>query len=215
MARNDTSYGVQNYVVTPSQYTAGQELVLFAPLAAGVNPGFPSPLFPLSTVANPVAVYIAPSPDIAGSVLDGHPFEVKFAAKFTTAASASITLNMYQVSGSVLTSGITSTTYGTLVQNGPSGTGITKLVTGTSTAANTTSGTITFTQQYAWDSVSKLLAINSAAVTYQKGVAISNTQSAATVASLAFTDLNFIPTFTFTTALPTVFTATEFTIVRI
>lgn len=215
MARIDTSFGIQNYVVTPSQYTAGSEQVLYAPLAAGVNPNFPSPLFPLSTSTYPVAVYIAPSPDIAGSVLDGHVFEVKFAAKFTTAASASITLNIYQVTNSVLTSGVTSTTYGTLTQASPSGTGITKLVTGTSTAANTTSGTITFSQQYAWDSVSKLLAINTAAVTYQKGVAISNTQSAATVASLAFTDLNFIPTFTFTTALPTVFTVTEFVINRI
>lgn len=213
--RNDTSFGVQNYALTTSQYTAGQELVLFSPLAAGVNPGFPSPLFPLSTSTYPVAVNIAPSPDIAGSVLDGHAFQVKFAAKFTTAASASITLNMYQVSGSVLNSGITSTTYGTLTQNGPSGTGITKLVTGTSTAANTTSGTITFSQEYSWDSVSKLLAINGLAVTYQKGVAISNTQSAATVASLAFTDLNFIPTFTFTTALPSVFTITEFVINRV
>lgn len=214
MAKQDTSYGIENYAVTPSQYTAGQELVLFAPLAAGVNTGFPSPLFPLSTATYPVAVYIAPSPDIAGSVFDGHPFQVKFAAKFTTAASASITLNMYQVSNSVLTSGITSTTYGTLTQNGPSGTGITKLVTGTSTAANTTSGTLTFAQEYVWDSTSKLFAINTAAVTYQKGVSISNTQSAATVASLAFTDLNFIPTFTFTTALPTVFTVTEFVINR-
>jgi len=215
MARTDTSYGINNYVVTPSQYTAGSEQVLYAPLAAGVNPNFPSPLFPLSTSTYPVAVYIAPSPDIAGSVFDGHPFEVKFAAKFTTAASASITLNMYQVTNSVLTSGITSTTYGTLTQASPSGTGITKLVTGTSTAANTTSGTLTFSQQYAWDSTSKLLAINTTATTYQKGVSISNTQSAATVASLAFTDLNFIPTFTFTTALPTVFTITEFNIIRI
>lgn len=213
--RNDSSYGIQNYVVTPSQYTAGSEQVLYAPLAAGVNPNFPSPLFPLSTSTYPIAVYIAPSPDIAGSVLDGHAFEVKFAAKFTTAASASITLNMYQVTNAVLTSGITSTTYAGLVQASPSVTGLTKLVTGTSTAANTTSGTITFSQQYAWDSVSKLLAINGTAITYQKGVAITNTQSAATVASLAFTDLNFIPTFTFTTALPTVVTVTEFAIVRI
>ena len=215
MARNDTSFGLQNYVVTPSQYTAGSEQVLYAPLATGVNPSFPSPLFPLSTATYPVAVYITPSPDIAGSVFDGHPFEIKFAAKFTTAASASLTLNLYQVTSAVLTSGITSTTYAGLVQASPSVSGLTKLVTGTSTAANTTSGTLTFSQQYAWDSTSKLLAINTAATTYQKGVSISNTQSAATVSSLAFTDLNFLPTFTFTTALPTVFTVTEFVIDRI
>lgn len=215
MASNDSSYGIQNYVVTPSQYTAGSENVLFSPLATGVNPNFPSPLFPLSTSGTPIALYIAPSPDIAGSVFDGHPFEVKFAMKFTSAASLSILLNMYQVTSAVLTAGSTNASYTALTQASPSGTGITKLVTGTSTAANTTSGTLTFTQQYSWDSVSKLLAINTTAITYQKGVAISNTQSAATVASLGFTDLNFIPSFTFATAVPTVLTITEFLIKRV
>jgi hypothetical protein len=86
--RNDSSYGIQNYVVTPSQYTAASEQVLYAPLATGINPGFPSPIFPLSTSTNPTAVFITPSPDIAGAVFDGHPFEVKFAAKFTTGGTA-------------------------------------------------------------------------------------------------------------------------------
>lgn len=214
--RQDSSYGIQNFVVTPSQYTAGSEQVLYAPLAAGVNPGFPSPVFPLSTSTNPTAVFVTPSPDIASSVFDGHSFEVKFAAKFTSGGTCSILLNMYQVTSAVLTAGTSSTLYKTLTQASPSGTGgITKLVTGTSTAANTTSGTITFTQQYTWDSVSLLLAINTAAVTYQKGVAISNTQSAATVASLNAIDLNFIPSFTFATNVPTVLTVTEFAITRI
>ena len=213
--RADSSYGFQNFVVTPSQYTAGSEQVLYAPLASGVTPGFPSPVFPLSTATNPTAVYVTPSPDIAGSVFDGHSFEIRLAAKFTTAAACSILVNMYQVTNAVLTAGTSSTLYKTLTQASPSGTGITKLVTGTSTAANTTSGTLTFTQQYTWDSVSQLLGINNPAITYQKGVAVSNTQSAATVASLAFTDLNFIPTFTFTTALPTVFQVTEFVLNRV
>ena len=215
MARQDTVAGFQNYSLTPSLtlYTAGSEQVLYAPLATA--PGFPSPIFPLSTATYPVALYVTPSPDIAGGELDGHPFEVKLALKVTTAASASITLNMYQVTNAVLTSGVTSTTYASLVQATPSVSGLTKLVTGTSTAINTTSGTIVFSQQYTWDSVSKLLAIATPATTYQKGVAISNTQSAATVASLAAIDLNFIPTFTFTTALPTVVTVTEFSINRV
>ena len=213
--RQDSSYGIQNYVVTPSQYTAGSEQVLYAPLAAGVNPGFPSPVFPLSTSTYPVAAYITPSPDIAGSVFDGHPFELRFAAKFTTGGTCSILLNMYQVTNAVLTAGVTASSYTALTQASPSGTGITKLVTGTSTAANTTSGTLTFTQQYTWDSVSKLLGINNAAVTYQKGVVVSNTQSAATVASLNAIDLNFIPSFTFATNVPTVFTITEFALVRV
>ena len=213
--RQDSSYGIQNYVVTPSQYTAGSEQVLYAPLAAGVNPGFPSPVFPLSTSTYPVAAYITPSPDIAGSVFDGHPFELRFAAKFTTGGTCSILLNMYQVTNAVLTAGVTASSYTALTQASPSGTGITKLVTGTSTAANTTSGTLTFTQQYTWDSVSKLLGINNAAVTYQKGVVVSNTQSAATVASLNAIDLNFIPSFTFATNVPTSIVITEFSIVRV
>lgn len=214
MSKVDTSYGIQNFALTPSQYTAGSEQVLYAPLAAGVNAGFPSPLFPVSTATYPVAVFIAPSNDIAGSVFDGHPFQVSFSAKFTTGGTCSILLNMYQVTNAVLTAGVSNASYTALTQASPSGTGITKLVTGTSTAANTTSGTITFTQQYAWDSTSKLLAINTAAVTYQKGVAISNLQSAATVASLNFNDLNFIPSFTFATSVPTVFNITEFVIAR-
>ena len=213
--RQDSSYGLQNFVVTPSQYTVGSEQVLYAPLATGINPGFPSPIFPLSTTTNPTAVYVTPSPDISGSVFDGHSFEVKFAAKFTTGGTCSILLNMYQVTNAVLSAGTSSTLYKTLTQASPSGTGITKLVTGTSTAANTTSGTITFTQQYTWDSVSQQLAINTTAVTYQKGVAISNTQSAATVASLNPADLNFIPSLTFATSVPTSFVVTEFAITRV
>lgn len=212
--RQDTVAGLpQTYAPPLSLYTAGSENVLFAPIVS--SPGFQSPLFPLSTATYPIAAYLAPSPDIAGGELDGHPFELKLAVKFTTTGTCSILLNMYQVSGSVLTSGTTSTTYATLTQASPSGTGITKLVTGTSTAANTTSGTIIFSQQYSWDSVSKLLAIAGLSTTYQKGVAISNTQSAATVASLAFTDLNFIPSFTFATNLPSVLTITEFSFNRI
>jgi len=214
MARQDTVNGLpQNYALPLSLYTAGSENVLFAPLVS--SPGFQSPLFPLSTSTYPIAAYLAPSPDIAGGELDGHSFEIKLAVKFTTAASASITLNMYQVTNAVLTSGFTSATYAGLTQASPSVTGLTKLVTGTSTAANTTSGTIVFSQQYTWDSVSKLLAIATPATTYQKGVAISNTQSAATVASLGFTDLNFVPSFTFTTALPTVLTISEFSLNRV
>ena len=214
--RQDSSYGIQNYVVTPSQYTAGSEQVLYAPLAAGVNPGFPSPIFPLSTSTYPVAVFITPSPDIAGSVFDGHPFEIRFAAKFTTGGTCSINMNMYQVTNAVLTAGVTNASYTALTQASPSGTGITKLVTTAATAANTTSGTLTYNQQYTWDSTSKLLAINNTATVYQKGVVNGTiTQSAPTVASLAATDLNFIPSFTFATNVPTVFTVTEFVLVRV
>ena len=213
MSRQDTVAGFQNYSVPLSLYDTN-ERVLYAPLVS--TPGFQSPLFPLSTSTYPVAAFITPSPDIAGSVYDGHPFEIKLAIKFTTTGSTNILLNMYQVTNAVLTSGITSTTYAGLVQATPSVSGLTKLVTGTATAANTTSGTITFSQQYTWDSTSKLLGINTTAVTYQKGVSISNTQSAATVASLAQIDLNFIPTFTLSTNTNvSVLTVTEFSLNRI
>lgn len=214
MARQDTSYGFQNYSLPLSLYTAGSENVLFTPTATG-GAQFPSPLFPLSTSTTPIALYAAPSPDIAGSVLDGHPFEIKIAAKFTTTGTCSILMNLYQVTNAVLTAGATNASYTNLTQASPSGTGITKLVTGTSTAANTTSGTIIYSGQYAWDSVSKLLGIASVGTTFQKGVSISTTQSAATVSSLNFNDLNFIPSFTFATNLPSVFTITEFSIDRI
>ena len=213
MSRQDTVAGFQNYSVPLSLYDTS-ERVLYAPLVP--SPGLPSPAVPLSTSTYPVALYVTPSPDIAGSVYDGHPFEIKLAIKFTTTGSTNILLNMYQVTNAVLTSGITSATYAGLVQATPSVSGLTKLVTGTATAGNTTSGTIIFSQQYAWDSVSKLLGINSTAITYQKGVSISNTQSAATVASLAQIDLNFIPTFTLSTATNvSVLTVTEFSINRI
>ena len=213
MSRQDTVAGFQNYSVPLSLYDTS-ERVLYAPLVS--TPGFQSPIFPLSTSTYPVAAYVTPSPDIAGSVYDGHPFEIKIAIKFTTTGSTNILLNFYQVTNAVLTSGITSTTYAGLVQATPSVSGLTKLVTGTATAANTTSGTLTFSQQYSWYSTSKLLAINTTAVTYQKGVAISNTQSAATVASLAQVDLNFLPSFTLSTNTNvSVLTVTEFSLNRI
>ena len=113
MARQDTVAGFQNYSVPLSLYTTA-EGVLYAPLVSA--PGFQSPLLPLSTATYPVAAFITPSPDIAGSVYDGHPFEIKLAIKFTTTGSTNILLNMYQVTNAVLTSGITSATYAGLVQ---------------------------------------------------------------------------------------------------
>jgi hypothetical protein len=213
MSRQDTVAGFQNYSVPLSLYGTSEQ-VLYAPLVSA--PGFQSPIFPLSTSTYPVAAYITPSPDIAGSVYDGHPFEIRLAIKFTTTGSTNILLNMYQVTNAVLTSGITSTTYAGLVQATPSVSGLTKLVTGTATAANTTSGTIVFSQQYSWDSTSKLLAIAGTATTYQKGVSISNTQSAATVASLAAIDLNFLPSFTLSANTNvSVLTVTEFSLNRV
>ena len=213
MARQDTVVGFQNYPLPVTSYVAGTEQALLAPIASGVYPGLPSPVFPLSTATYPDVLYVAPGADIAGSVYDGHPFVIKIAAKFTTTANCSILLNLYQATNAVLGGGPSSSAYS--VVTALTGTGVTKLVTGTSTAANTTSGTILFSGSYMWDATSGLLGITDVATTYQKGVSISTTQSAATVASLAFKDLNFYPSFTFATSVPSVFTITEFVIDRL
>jgi hypothetical protein len=215
MARQDTSVGFQNYPLTVTSYVAGTEQALIAPTASGVYPGLPSPVFPLSTSTYPSVMYVTPSPDIAGSVYDGHPFEIKLALKFTTAASVntSILVNLYQATNAVLAGGPTSSAYS--VVTALTGTGVTKMITGTSTAANSTSGTIILSAQYVWDSVSKQLAIANAATTYQKGVSISTANTAATVASLNQNDLNFYPSFTFATTVPTSFVVTELSIDRV
>lgn len=216
MARVDTSSGFQNYPLPLSLYTAGSENVLFAPTAAGAYPGLPSPLIPLSTTATPIALFAAPSPDIAGAVYDGHPFEIKLAIKFTTTGTCSIKVNLYQVTNAVLTAGGTNASYTALTQASPSGTGINELIAGTSTAANTTSGTIIYSGSYIWDSVGKVLGIASTGTTYQKGVSITTTQQSSGAITVSnFVDLNFIPSFTFATNLPTVFTVTEFSINRL
>lgn len=213
--RIDTSVGFQNYPLPLASYTAGTEQALLAPTASGVYPSLPSPVFPLSTATYPCVLYASIPQDVAGGVWDGHPFQIKIEAKFTTAASVntSILMNLYQATNAVLAGGPSSSAYS--VVTALTGTGVTKLVTGTSTAANSTSGTLVYTGAYSWDSTSGLLGIADVGTTYQKGVSISTSQTAATVASLTAKDLNFYPSFTFTTTVPTVFTVTEFSINRL
>jgi hypothetical protein len=159
-------------------------------------------------------VYLSiPSDATPGASWDGHPFEIKFAAKFTSTANFSLLVNLYQATNAVLAGGPSSSAYS--VVTALTGTGVTKMITGTSTAANTTSGTVVLTANYVWDSTSKQLAIANAVTTYQKGVSISTANTAASVASLGGTDLNFYPSLTFTTSLPSSFVVTEFSINRI
>lgn len=214
MARQDTSVGFQNFTVTPSQYTAGTEQALIAPTASGVYPGLPSPVFPLSTSTYPTVMYLSIPPDVTpGASWDGHEFQVKFAAKFTSTANFSLLVNLYQATNAVLAGGPSSSAYS--VVTALTGTGVTKMITGTSTAANSTSGTVVLTANYIWDSTSKVLGIANAATTYQKGVSISTANTATTVTALGPTDLNFYPSLTFTTSLPSSFVVTEFSINRI
>jgi hypothetical protein len=216
MARLDTSSGFENYPIPLASYAAGTEQALIAPTASGVYPSLPSPAFPLSTVTYPCVLYVTPSPDIAGSVYDGHPFSIRLSAKFTTAASVntSILVNLYHATNAVLAGGPTAAAYS--VVTALTGTGVTKLVTGTSTAANSVSGMFTFEGAYIWDSVSKQLGIANVGTTWQKGSTVSTTQTTAVVGSLSnVNDLNFYPSFTFATTVPTAFTVTEFVINRI
>lgn len=212
MARQDTSVGLYNYPV--AAITGTTETVLLAPSASGVYAGFPSPTFPLSTSTYPCGLNISIPPDIALSESwDGHPFEILIAGRLTTTATTNFTLNLYQYTQAVLGSPSGSAYLGAST----SGTGVTKLVTGTATAVGTGGASVNFVfrQQYIWDSVSKLLAAANAPTTFQKGVTVANTQSAATVASLGATDLNFAPSFTFSAANTPALTLTEFVINRI
>ncbi len=77
MANQNSVAGIYNYPVTLSQYTAGTELALLAPLATGVYPSLPSPSVPLSTSAYPVVLWQGVPPDVAGGEFDGHPFQVE------------------------------------------------------------------------------------------------------------------------------------------
>lgn len=167
----------------------------------------------MSTSTYPDILYITPSPDIAGSVYDGHPFSIRFAAKFTSAANFSLLVNLYQATNAVLAGGPTASAYS--VVSALTGTGVTKLVTGTSTAANTTSGTFIYEGTYIWDSVGKVLGIANTGTMWQKGVTVAATQTTAAVTGLNQNDLNFFPSLTFTTNLPTSFVVTEFVINRV
>lgn len=211
MSRQDTVIGLYNYPVAST--TATTETILLAPIASGVYAGLPSPVFPLSTTTFPCGLNIAPPPDIVLGTLDGRAFEIFIAGKLTTTATTSFTVNLYQFTQAALGSPSGSAYKGAST----SGTGVTKLVTGTATAVGTGGASVNFTfrQQFIWDSVSKTLAATSVATTFQNGVSISNTQSAATVASLAETDLNFSPSFTYSATNSPTLVLTDFVINRI
>jgi hypothetical protein len=215
MANQNTVAGIYNY---PAQQLASttNEVALLVPSASGVYPSLPSPLFPLSTTTYPALLYVTVPQDIASSFLDGHPFEIKIAGKLTTTATSNFLMNLYQVTNAAVAVGPAGTGYPAGLTNGPNGTGVTKLTTGTATAVGTGGASVSFTysQQYTWDSVSKLLVATNAATMFQKGASVSVTQSAATVSSLGIIDLNFFPTFTFSGSNSPTLTLTEFVINR-
>jgi hypothetical protein len=209
MARNDTVAGIYNY---PQTIAVTTETPLLTPAAAGLYPGFPSPLFPLTTGANPDGLFISVPTDIAaGSEFDGHPFEVLFACTVKSTATTNALFNLYNAKASSFNTGVGQTGYtvGTL------GTGCTKVLTGTATANLTSAVSINYIMktQFLWDSVTKILSwIGS--TQYQNGVLISNAANA-NATTVAQGDLNFIPSFTFASAATLTVNVTEFVINRI
>lgn len=212
MSRQDSVIGFYSYPVPTT--TATTETILLAPSASGTYAGLPSPIFPLSTTTFPTGLNIAPPPDIALGTLNGRPFEIFIAGYLTTTATTSFTVNLYNFTAAALAGGPSASSY---KGASTSGTGVTKLVTGTATAVGTGGASVNFVfrQQYIWDSVSGLLCAANAPTTFQKGVTVSNTQSAATVASLAETDLNFAPSFTYSATNSPTLVLTDFVINRI
>ena len=210
MARNDTVYGFPNF--NYSQVVAvTTEVPLLAPTAAGVSPYFPSPNFPLSTSTYPSGVYVGVAPDVAGGEFDGHPFEVVLAFTASSTATTNTLVDLYNAKASTFAGGPAATGYtlGTL------STGCTKVLTGTATANLTSSVTINYIlkAQFLWDSLTKILSW-CGTTQYQNGVLISNAANA-NATSVASTDLNFIPSFTFASAATTTVNIKEFVINRL
>lgn len=211
MARNDTSIGLYNYPVPTT--TATTETVLLAPSASGVYAGLPSPVFPLSTSTFPTGLNISPPVDVNLGEFDGHAFEVLVAGKLTTTATTSFTLNLYQYTAAALGSPSGAAYKGASV----TGTGVTKLITGTATAVGTGGASVNFVlrTQFVWDSVSKSLCVASTPVMYQNGASVALTVTTAATTGLALADLNFAPSFTYSATNSPVLTLTEFVINKI
>ena len=210
MARQDSSAGYPSFNYTQS-IAVTTETPLLAPSASGVSPYFPSPDFPLSTTTFPTGVYIGVPADIAGSVYDGHPFEVALTFVATSSATTNMLVDLYNAKASTFAGGPGATGY-TLATLG---TGCTKVVTGTATAGltSTVSQNYFLKAQFVWDSVTQKLGY-CVATQYQSGAVVAVAASAS-VSSLAITDLNFIPSFTFASAATTTVTIKEFVINRL
>ena len=210
MARIDTSVGFPSFNYVQS-VAVTSETALLAPSASGVQPGFPSPEFPLSTSTYPVGIYVGIPADIAGAVYDGHPFEVSLAFTASSTATTNMLVNLYQAKQSTFSGGPAASSY-TLATLG---TGCTKVVTGTATSGltSTVSQNYWVKAQFVWDSLTQKLGY-CLANQYQSGASVAVAASNS-VSSLAITDLNFIPSFTFASAATTTITVKEFVINRV
>lgn len=210
MARQDTVAGFPafNY----SQVIAvTSETALLSPTASGVSPYFPSPEFPLSTTTYPTGIFVGVSPDIAGSVFDGHPFEVVLSFTASSTATTNILVDLYNAKASSFAGGPSATGYTLATLS----TGCTKVLTGTATAGLTSSVTINcvLKASFLWDSLTKILSWTGT-TQYINGAVVSNAANA-NATSVAVTDLNFIPSFTLASAATTTINFKEFVINRL
>lgn len=216
MARQDTIVGFYNYTVPLANYPTLTETALYAPFASGVYPGFPSPAFPLSTATYPVVMYISVPPDIAGGELDGHAFEVKLTGTVTGAADSDLDIKLWTASNAVLTSGVTSATYAEVsTTKPPSGTGIAGLVGSSAVTVDGLSTSFSLSAPFIWDSTSSKLNFAGAPSFYSLGVTATPTVTNATLSTIGQSDLNFFPTFTWTTTIGTSLVIKEFVINRL
>jgi hypothetical protein len=210
MAHQDTvaGYPAFNYTQTIAVTTATP---ILAPTASGVSPYFPSPSIPLSTTTYPSGIFVGVSPDIAGSVFDGHPFEVVLSFTASSTATTNLLVDLWNAKASTFAGGPSATGY-TLATLG---TGCTHVLTGTATAGLTSSVTVNYVMraQFLWDSLTKILSWTGT-TQYQNGVVVANAANA-NATSVAATDLNFIAAFTLASAATTTINLKEFVINRL
>ncbi len=187
---------VAGYYNIPSQVigAVSTEVALLLP-ATGTYPSTPSPLFQPQTVSSisyQPGLSLAPSPDITGSVLDGHKFVVRHTGRIINPATAvNVTFKMYAVpaaavgtvsaTGSVTTAGAPGS--GDVAMGGP--------------GAYTTPASGNYFVEYTliWDSVNGKL----------NGYVFGQVSNSAYVAPVAITQaalantsaFNFLPSITF------------------
>jgi len=211
MANANTS---SEWNALPAQaITVNTESALTVPTVAQNYGVLPSPALPVLNAAGTAnGLTLGIPPDIAGSVYDGHAFKVRLAGKAKTGTSATLTIKLYEATAAC----VAATTAAAL----STGTSVV-LSAAASGAIATTTANFLVEATFIWDSTSKILNgyLNAAQVAGAAVAVNSGTVSTAVVttpvASLGITDLNFIPSFTFSSAnAGNSVTLTEFAIDR-
>ena len=192
------------YNIPAQSITTGTETALLVP-AAGLYPGFPSPLQAAGT-----GLQLCWPADIQGADgIDGHPFKVRVVGKAFTGGSYTFQTKLYQVPYSIVTAG----TSATLANDNVA-------LSNAASAAFTGWANFILEAQFLWDSSSQKLNTSfQTSLNQVNGAAVAPTSS---IVSIAYTagnpvnNLNFLPSFTFGTAnAANSVTVTEFTLERL